>query len=63
MILTQDFILGVLIAAIALFVSTMLTLVYCIAIHMEDDNEDDIDDFTETDSDTDIKNEELPREI
>lgn len=61
--LTQDFILGVLIAAVALFISTMLTLVYCIAIHMEYDNEDDLDYFSESEPENDQKNEELPREI
>lgn len=61
--ITQDFILGVLIAGIALFVSTMLTLVYCIAIHMEYDNEDDLDFYSDSEPENEQKSEELPREI
>ena len=43
--------------------SIMLTLVYCIAIHMEEGNDADLDFFEENENDSEPMHNEIPKEI
>lgn len=61
--LTKNFVFGVLLSYIALFMSIMLTLVYCIAIHMEEGNDADLDFFEENENDSEPMHTEIPKEI
>ena len=60
--LSQNFILGVLIAAIAIFIGIMTTLVYCIAIHLEEAIVDDFE-ILEQDQNEQSKHDEIPEEL